>query len=39
MKENKAFRFPFITKRQLKSTQALHRVFLKPQYKVYTKDN
>ena len=30
MKENKAFR-----KKQLKSRQALHRIFLKPQYKVY----
>ena len=35
MKENKAFRIPFITKKQLKSKQALHRIFLKPQYKVY----
>ena len=35
MKENKAFRIPFITKKQLKSRQALHRIFLKPQYKVY----
>ena len=34
MKE-KAFRIPFITKKQLKSRQALHRIFLKPQYKVY----
>ena len=35
MKENKAFRFPFITKTQLKGRQALHKIFLKPQYKVY----
>ena len=35
MKENKAFRIPFTTKKQLKSRQALHRIFLKPQYKVY----
>ena len=35
MKENKAFGIPFITKKQLKSRQALHRIFLKPQYKVY----
>ena len=35
MKENKAFRIPLITKKQLKSKQALHRIFLKPQYKVY----
>ena len=34
MKENKAFRIPFITKKQLKSRQALRRIFLKPQYKV-----
>ena len=33
MKENKTFRIPFITKKQLKSRQALHRLFLKPQYK------
>ena len=35
MKENKAFRIPFITKKQLKSRQALHIIFLKHQYKVY----
>ena len=35
MKENKAFRIPFITKKQLKSRQALHRIFMKHQYKVY----
>ena len=35
MKENRAFRILFITKKQLKSRQALHRIFLKPQYKVY----
>ena len=35
MKENKAFGIPFITEKQLKSRQALHRIFLKPQYKVY----
>ena len=35
MKENKAFRILFITKKQLKSRQGLHRIFLKPQYKVY----
>ena len=35
MKENKAFRILFITKKQLKSRQGLHIMFLKPQYKVY----
>ena len=35
MKENKAFGITFITKKKLKSRQALHRIFLKPQYKVY----
>ena len=35
MKENKAFRILFITKKQLESRQASHRMFLKPQYKVY----
>ena len=35
MEENKAFRIPSITKKQLKSRQALQRIFLKPQYKVY----
>ena len=35
MKENKAFRTLFITKKQLKSRQGSHRMFLKPQYKVY----
>ena len=35
MKENKAFRILFITKKQLKTRQGLHRMFLKPQYKVY----
>ena len=37
MKENKAFGIPYITKKKkkLKSRQALHRIFLKPQYKVY----
>ena len=35
MKEIKAFRTPFITKKQLISRQALHRTFLKPQYKAY----
>ena len=35
MKENKAFRILFITKKQLKSRQVSHRMFLKPQYKVY----
>ena len=34
-KENKAFRIPFITKKQQKSRQALHRIFLKPECKVY----
>ena len=34
MKENKAFRIPFITKKQLKSRQTLHIIFLKPQCKV-----
>ena len=36
MKKNKAFRIPFITKKQLKSRQALHRIFLKPHTK-YTE--
>ena len=35
MKENKAFRILFITEKQLKTRQASHRMFLKPQYKVY----
>ena len=35
MKENKALRILFITKKQLKSRQGAHRMFLKPQYKVY----
>ena len=35
MKENKAFRILFITKNQLKTRQGSHRMFLKPQYKVY----
>ena len=35
MKENKAFRILFITIKQLKSRQGSHRMFLKPQYKVY----
>ena len=35
MKENKAFRMPFITKKQLKSRQVLHTIFLEPQYKIY----
>ena len=35
MKENKAFGIPFITKKQLKSRHALHRIFLKPLYKAY----
>ena len=35
MKENKAFRIHFITKKQLKGRQALRRIFLKPEYKVY----
>ena len=35
MKENKGFRILFITKKQLKSRQTLHRMFFKPQYKVY----
>ena len=34
MKENKTFRILFITKEQLKGRQALHRIFVKPQYKV-----
>ena len=34
MKENKAFRILFITKKQLKGIQAFHRIFLKPEYKV-----
>ena len=35
MKENRAFRILFINKKQLQRWQALHRIFLKPQYKVY----
>ena len=35
MKVNKAFRIPFITKKQLKSRQVLYKIFLKPQYKVW----
>ena len=35
MKENKAIRILFITKKQLKNRRGLHRMFLKPQYKVY----
>ena len=35
MKENEAFRIPFISKNLLKSRQTLHRIFFKPQYKVY----
>ena len=35
MKENKAFTILFITKKQLKRRQGSHRMFLKPQYKVY----
>ena len=35
MKENTAFRIPFVTKKQLKSRQTLQRIFLKPRYKVY----
>ena len=35
IKEKKAFRIPFITKKQLKSGQALLRISLIPQYKVY----
>ena len=35
MKENKTSRIPFIGKKQIKSRQALPRIFLKPQYKVY----
>ena len=35
MKENKAFRIPFIqNQKQLKGRQALHRILLKLQYKV-----
>ena len=33
MKVNKAFRIPFITKKQLKSRQALQKIFLKPSTK------
>ena len=35
IKENKSFRILFIIKKQLKSRQALHQIFLQPQYKVY----
>ena len=34
-KGNKAFRIPFITKQQLKIRQPLHKIFLKPWYKLY----
>ena len=34
MKENKALRISFITTKQLKTRQALHIIFLKPQGKV-----
>ena len=34
MKEYKA-RIAFVNQKQLKGRQALHRIFLKPQYKVY----
>ena len=37
MKENKAFRIPFITKKQLKSRQALHRIFLENTNTKYTE--
>ena len=35
MKETKAFRILFITKKQLKRRQGSHRMFFKPQYKVH----
>ena len=35
MKDSKAFIIPFITKKQLKSRQALYRIFLKPRRKLY----
>ena len=35
MKVNKTLRISFITKKQLKSRQVLHIIFLKPQHKVY----
>ena len=35
MKEAKALRILFIIKKQLKSRQASHRMFLKAQYQVY----
>ena len=35
IKEHKAFRIPVITRKQLKSREALHRIFLKPQCKLY----
>ena len=35
MKENKAFRILFITKKQLKADKIHIECFLKPQYKVY----
>ena len=35
MKESKAFKILFITKKQLKSRQGSYIMFLKPQYKVY----
>ena len=35
MKENKAFRILFITKKQLKSRKGSYRMYLKCQYKVY----
>ena len=39
MKKNRAFRIHFITKKQLKSRQALHRIFLKPKCKVYSSSS
>ena len=35
MKENKAFRILFITKKQLKIRKGSYRMFVKPLYKVY----
>ena len=35
MKEIKPLEFLLLAKKPLKSRQALHRIFLKPQYKVY----
>ena len=39
MKENKAFKITFITKKQLKSRQVFDRTFLKTHYKFHKGDS